>query len=94
MDYKALPMSTQEERILAIRGRDRYDEGLRHLRVVANGAREGALPSFRTRAERLISFEQNLDDDRRGKLRNMLATGAARSTEEALLLLEQEIEDS
>lgn len=94
VDYKQLPMSTRDERILAIRGRNRYDEGLQHLRVVFNGAREGALPSFRQRAERLIAFEQNLDEDRRSKIRNMLATGAVRSTEDALLLLESQTGDS
>ena len=86
-------MSTREERILAIRGRERYDEGLRHLRVVSNGAREGALVSFRRQAERLIAFEQSLDDGRRSKIRSMLAAGTARSTEEALLLLENEAAD-
>lgn len=75
---------------MEIRGRERYQEGIRHLRVVSNGAREGALESFRARAERLLSFEHQLDDARRQKIRTLLATGGVRSTEDALLLLESE----
>lgn len=83
-------MNTRDERIFDIRGRERYEEGLRHLRVVSQGAREGAIASFRTRAERLISFEGELDDARRSRIRSLLATGEIRSTEDALLLLEEE----
>lgn len=86
-------MSTREKRILVIRGRDRYEEGLRHLHVVSNGAREEALQSFRQRAERLIAFEQTLNDGCRNKICSMLAAGTARSTEEAVLLLEKKVVD-
>lgn len=83
-------MSTREERIIEIRGRERYEEGLRHIRVVSRGGREGALPHYRSQAARLMAFEMGLNDDRRLKIRTMLATGEARSTEDALLRMEQE----
>lgn len=85
-------MINREEQILKIRGRDRYGEGMRHLRAVSNGAMEGALESFRTRAIRLMQLEAGLDDTQRTAIHMLLANNQVRTTEDALLALEQELQ--
>lgn len=85
-------MTDRNERILEIRGRERLEEGVRHLRVVATGGREGALPKYKDRAAELLTVNDGLDDTRLRKVRMWLATGKAKNIEDALTRMEQLID--
>ncbi len=85
-------MTDRNERILEIRGRERLEEGVRHLRVVATGGREGALPKYKNRALELLTLNETLTETRLRKVRNWLATGKTKTIEDALTRMETLIE--
>ncbi len=79
-------------KILNIRGREEYEEGLKLLRRVSQGEMEGGIPKFKDTAERLLSFHSQLADNGRRQLKVWLGSGRCKTTEEALLLLEQRVQ--
>lgn len=86
-------MSARDERIREIRGRTRYEDGMSHIRVVARGGREGGYPSYRLRAERMLKAEEELDDERRKRIRELLSEENVRTGNDAILALEAILSD-
>lgn len=85
-------MSNVSPEILRIRGRERYEAGIRHLHVVATDGREGALPQYKHRALRLLALNEGLNDQRIAMIKAWMGKGSCKTIEEALLRMEQRVE--
>ncbi len=85
-------MSHISPKILEIRGRERLEAGLSHLRVVADGGKEGAVPKFRDQAADLLAVSAGLNDHRRAQIRAWLGKNNALSIEDALIRMKNRIE--
>ena len=85
-----MPVTWNRRRTL--RGKRQYEEGVRHLRGVAQGSFEGALPSYKTEAERLIAVNESLNDHRKNVVIGWLGKGRCQSMEGALSRMARRIE--
>ncbi len=85
-------MAISLTKIRRIRGWGAYDEGVRHLKVVAQGGLEGAHETYLHQAQRLLSVNNNLNEHRRNMIVGWLGKGRHKNIEEALIRMEQRIE--